>query len=225
MAEHVTLQAEDGHSFDCYLAQPEGAARGGLVVIQEIFGVNSHIRSVADGYAADGFLVAAPALFDRIERGIELGYNAEDIARGRELKAQSGWDQAELDVTAAVQAASAAGKVGIVGYCWGGSVAFLAACRCPVAAAIGYYGGQILDLKTEKPDYSPQCPTMLHFGEKDAGIPLADVEAIGAAHPEIEIHRYDADHGFNCDQRGSYDAESARRARQRSLDFFLGHLT
>ncbi len=220
MADHMTLQAADGHGFDSYLAQPAGTPKAGLVVIQEIFGVNSHIRSVADGYAADGYLVVAPALFDRIERNVELGYNEADIARGRDLKAAATWDHAALDVAAAVEAAGSAGKVGVVGYCWGGSVAWLAACRTPVSAAVGYYGGQIRELG----DAQPTCPVQLHFGDRDPMIPVSDVEAIAAAHPAVEVHRYDADHGFNCDHRGSYHAESAALARQRSLDFFARHL-
>lgn len=221
MADTMTLQAADGHGFDSYLAQPSGTPKAGLVVIQEIFGVNGHIRSVADGYAADGFLAVAPALFDRVERKVELGYGEADVAAGRDLKAAVGWDQVALDVAAAVEAAGSAGKVGIVGYCWGGSIAWLAACRTPVAVAVGYYGGQIGELIDEQ----PRCPVQLHFGDRDAMIPLSSVEAITAAHPGVEVHRYDADHGFNCDQRGTYHGDSATQARGRSLAFLADHLT
>ncbi len=221
MAEHISLEAEDGHRFDAYLAQPDGPAKAGLVVIQEIFGVNGHIQGVADGYARDGYLVAAPALFDRVERGVALGYGPEDITRGRALRGEIPWDQAAMDVAAAAEAVRSAGKAGVVGYCWGGSVTWLAACRGGFAAAVGYYGGQIHDLKGER----PTCPAMLHFGERDTHIPPEMVAGIASAHPDVEIHNYPAGHGFNCDQRGDYDPDCAREARQRSIAFLDRHLT
>ncbi len=215
------LVASDGHRLAAYQAAPSGAPRGGVVVVQEIFGVNAHIRQVADGFAAAGYLVVAPALFDRVQRGVDLGYRPDDVARGRELKARSSLDAAMLDVAAAVAAASAAGRVGIVGYCWGGFVAWLAAARVPgLACAVPYYGGGILDHSEER----PACPVLCHFGERDAMIPVAGVKAFAAAHPEHTIEIYPADHGFNCDHRGSHDAPAAALARDRTLAFFRRHV-
>jgi len=222
MGEHVKLTADDGHELSAYIARPEGAAKGGLVIVQEIFGVNSHIRAVTDGFAAEGYLAVAPALFDRIRPGIELGYDEAGVAEGRALRPQVGWDATVRDVAAAMAVAAEAGKVGVVGYCWGGSAAWLAATRLKPAAAVGYYGGHIHEFATEK----PACPVMLHFGEEDAGIPLENVERVRAAQPGIEIHLYPgAGHGFSCDQRGSYHAESTALARQRSLAFLEPLLT
>ncbi len=217
----IRLTATDGHSFDAYLAGPEGRPKAGLVVIQEIFGVNAHMRDVCDGYARDGYLCVSPALFDRAQQKVELGYTPADIQAGRDIRAKCAWDKVMLDVQAAVDCAASAGKVGTVGYCWGGSIAFLSATRCSgVAAAVGYYGGQIVPFRDEK----PACPVMLHFGEKDHGIPLTDVELIKAARPEITYHIYPADHGFNCDHRASFEPVSARIARERTIEFFQRHL-
>ena len=211
-----TLQAADGHRLAAYRAAPSGRARGALVVLQEIFGVNSHIRSIADGYATDGWLAVAPAMFDRVERGVEIGYTPADIERGRELKGGCSNDHALLDIAAAVDSVRSAGNVTVIGYCWGGTLAWLAACRQPgLAAAVSYYGGGIGELV----DLSPRCPVLAHFGDRDASIPLGVVDALRTAHPEVEIHVYPAGHGFNCDQRGSYDAASAALARERSLAF------
>ena len=215
-----TLQAADGHRLAAYRAVPAGKPRGALVVVQEIFGVNSHIRAVADGYAADGWLAIAPAMFDRVERGIELGYTPADIERGRELKGGCSNDHALLDIAAAVDTVRSAGKVAVIGYCWGGTLAWLAACRQPgLSAAVSYYGGGIGELI----DLTPRCPVLAHFGERDASIPLTVPEALRKAHPEVEIHIYPAGHGFNCDQRGSFDAPSAKLARERSLAFLNAH--
>ena len=216
MADTIKLTASDGHSFDAYVAQPAGKPRGGLVVIQEIFGVNQHMRKVADGFAADGYLCVTPALFDRAKRGVELGYGPTDIPEGRDIRAALALDDVLLDLHAAVDAAKAAGKVGAVGYCWGGSLAYLCATRLGVDAAVGYYGGQIVPHKDEKPG----CPVILHFGERDKGIPLADVEIIRKARPDVTIHVYPADHGFNCDERGSWEPTSAKIARERTLELF-----
>ena len=218
--ETIELTAADGHRLEAYLARPAGTPRAGLMVVQEIFGVNRHIRAVTEGFARDGYLAVAPALFDRRERGLALGYEAEDVARGRALKGAISWEAAAQDTAAAIAAVEQAGKVGVVGYCWGGSIAWLAACRLPVAAAVGYYGGQVRELSGE----TPRCPVMLHFGEQDTAIPLEDVEAVRSRHPEVPIHLYPAGHGFNCDLRGSYHAESAALARERTMAFLAEHL-
>jgi carboxymethylenebutenolidase len=216
MGDIIQLKASDGHELAAYVAEPEGAVRGGIVIIQEIFGVNSHIRAVADGFAADGFKVIAPAMFDRIERNVDLGYDPDSIARGRELKGRMDWDNPLLDIQAAIATLSGL-KVGVTGYCWGGSLAWLAATRLDdVSAAICYYGGQINDFRDEK----PKCPVLMHFGSEDGSIPMEAVEAIRAAQPDIPIHVYEgAGHGFSCDHRGSYDASSATTARQRTMEF------
>jgi len=216
MGRMIELTAADGFSLAAWRADPVGPPRGGLVVAQEIFGVNSHIRSVCDGFAADGYVAIAPALFDRYERGVDVGYTPEDIAKGRELKAQAQIDAALRDVAAARDAIATAGKVGVVGYCWGGYVAWMAAARLAgFACAIPYYGGGILDAA----DLRPQCPLMAHFGERDTMIPVDGVRKLAAAHPEAQVFVYAADHGFNCDQRASYDAAAASLARERTLQF------
>jgi carboxymethylenebutenolidase len=221
MGQAIELTAADGFVLSAYRADPSGTPRGGLVVAQEIFGVNGHIRSVCDGYAADGYLAIAPALFDRYERGVDIGYTPADIAKGRELKARAGVDAALRDVAAARDAVTSAGKVGVIGYCWGGYVAWMTASRLPgFACAVPYYGGGILDAAAER----PQCPVMAHFGERDALIPVAGVRELAVAHPAAQIYTYAADHGFNCDQRGSYDAAAAKLARERTLQFLLRNI-
>ena len=191
-------------------------------MLQEIFGVNPHIRRVADGFAAEGYLAIAPALFDRAKPGVELGYNPDGMQAGRGYVGQIEPAKTMLDVKAAVKAASEGGKVAIVGYCWGGSLAYAAACSLDgLAAAVGYYGGTI----AKSLDRRPQVPTILHFGEKDAHIPMSDVEAIKAALPDLPVYTYNADHGFNCDARGSYDKPSAALALERTLAFLDKHLS
>jgi carboxymethylenebutenolidase len=223
MGQWIELSASDGVRLAAYRADPAGPdkPRGGLVVVQEIFGVNSHIRDVCDGFAADGYVTIAPALFDRYERNFDIGYTPEDIARGRELKAKAGTDAALRDVAAARDAAASAGRVGIVGYCWGGFITWMSAARLPgFTCAVSYYGGGILDAGSEQ----PKCPLMAHFGERDTVIPVAGVEKLAAAHPEAQVFLYAADHGFNCDQRKSYDAEAASLARERTLEFLRQHV-
>jgi carboxymethylenebutenolidase len=221
MSGWITLQAADGHHFAAWVAAPAGTPRGGLVVAQEIFGVNGHIRRVVDGYAADGYLVVAPALFDRVERGVELGYDPQSIQRARALKDASGNDKPLLDLAAAVAHAASAGKVGIVGYCWGGLLAWLAAARLDgFAAAVPYYGGGM----PEHAALVPRCPVLAHFGAHDTHIPMPDVEALRQARPEVELHVYDAGHGFNCDERASFDAAAAQLARERTLAFLRRHV-
>jgi len=221
MGQMIELSASDGFKLSAYRADPSGTPRGGLVVIQEIFGVNSHIRSVCDGYAADGYRVVAPALFDRAERGVDIGYSPEEIQRGFALKQKSGIDAALRDVAAARDAVASAGKVGITGYCWGGYVTWMAASRASgFACAVPYYGGGMLEASGEQ----PKCPVLAHFGERDQHIPVEGVRKFAAAHPEVQVFIYPADHGFNCDQRGSYDAPSAKLARERTLAFLREHV-
>lgn len=215
MGSGITLTAADGHRLGAYRADP-AATNGGIVIVQEIFGVNSHIRSVADAYAAAGYRAVAPALFDRVEPGVELGYDEAGMARGRALSSEIPLDDVLKDVAAAAEVAAQGGKAGVVGYCWGGAIAWAAACRLEIAAAVGYYGRLIYDLREER----PACPVMLHYGEKDLSIPLDQVEAVRQAHPEVQVFVYPgAEHGFNCDARVSYQAEAAELARARSLDF------
>jgi carboxymethylenebutenolidase len=221
MGKMIELTAADGHKLAAYRAEPAGKPRGGIVVIQEIFGVNSHVKSVADGYAADGYLAIAPAMFDRVQRGFDVGYTPEDIAKGRELRPKISVDWAMKDAEAAVKAAASAGKVGIVGYCWGGFVAWMASARIPgLACAVPYYGGGILD----NADIEPKVPVMGHFGEKDSMIPVDGVKKLAEKHKKQQIFIYAADHGFNCDQRGSYNAAAAKQARERTLAFFRQHV-
>lgn len=223
MGDHVKLRAFDEHELDAYVARPAGDPIAGLVVVQEAFGVNSHIRSVADGFAHDGFFAVAPALFDRLERGVELGYTGEDMQKGIGFARSLDSAKAVLDVGAALDyARRETGKmVGVIGYCLGGSMAWLAATRLHPDAAVGYYGGMILKFADE----TPRAPVMLHFGLEDQHIPKAEVdEKVGNAHPEIPIYWYQAGHGFSCNDRASYNAEAAKLARQRSLEFLRKHL-
>ena len=221
MGKTVQGTAADGHRFGMYRADPAGPPRGAVVIVQEIFGVNGHIRAVCDDYAGEGYVALAPALFDRVERGVELGYQADDIAAGRAIREKVSLEQALADVEAAAQQVAAAGRIGVVGYCWGGTVAWVAATRSRTfAAAISYYGGGVPDLADEQPN----CPVQLHFGEHDHAIPLEGVDRLKAAHPELPVHVYPAGHGFNCDQRSSYHADSARQARERALAFLRAHV-
>jgi carboxymethylenebutenolidase len=222
MGATITLHAEDGHTLSAYRAAPSGPPRGGLVIIQEIFGVNGHIRSVCDGYAADGYVALAPALFDRVERGVDMGYTQADIERGRELRGKVGWDTMITDLRAAVRHLQGEKlRVGAIGYCMGGSLAWLAATRVDgIAAAVGYYGGAVAEFAAEQ----PRAPVLLHFGETDQSIPPEHWDRIKAAHPEVPIHTYPAGHGFNCDARASHHEPSARLARRRTLEFLQQQL-
>ncbi len=215
------LTAADGHRLAAWRDGPADAARA-LVVVQEIFGVNSHMRNVCARFAAQGYAVIAPALFDRTERGVELGYQPADVTRGRELRGQVPAEGTLADIEAAAAALPAGARRGIVGYCWGGTVAWWGATRSTsFAAACGWYGGGIVASK----DDATRCPVQLHFGEKDASIPMADVDAIRAAQPEVGIFVYaGAQHGFGCDDRGSFSAPDAALAQQRTLAFFAQHL-
>ena len=220
----ISLAAGDGHQFSAYEVEPAGPPRGGLVVVQEIFGVNAHIRHVADGYAADGYRVIAPALFDRAQRGIELGYGRENAAIGIALRQKITLDDMLLDIAACVQALKPAGKVGIVGYCLGGSLAWLAAARIAgLDAAVGYYGGMIAKHLGE----TPKCPVMLHFGEEDGSIPMDDIDAIRAAVDAKMVQSFSyagAGHAFNRDGNEAHHPASAERARERSLAFLRQHI-
>jgi carboxymethylenebutenolidase len=220
MGSTIQLTAADGHTLSAYSAGPSTAPHG-LVVIQEIFGVNRHMRHVCDAFAEQGYAVVAPALFDRAERGVELGYAGPDIERGRTLRGRVPEAGTLADIEAAARHLGGK-KVGIVGYCWGGTVAWWGATRSRLfSATCGWYGGGIAAAKDEKPN----CPVQLHFGEKDASIPMSDVEAIRKAQPGVEIFVYPgAQHGFGCDERPSYSAKDAERAQQRTLEFFRKHL-
>ncbi|NCF80100.1 MAG: dienelactone hydrolase family protein [Proteobacteria bacterium] len=220
MGSRVELTASDGHILSAYRADPQDEARGGIVVVQEVFGVNEHVRGVCDGYAADGYAVVAPALFDRVKQGVELGYEGADLTHGREFRAELGWDNPWLDVEAAAAVLRPVGKVAVIGYCFGGSVAWLAATRLVVDAAVGYYGGQVADFIEEE----PKCPVLLHFGESDAFIPIESVDKVQERRPDIPLYRYPAGHGFNCESRADYHEESAKRARTRTLDFIRLHI-
>ena len=221
MGQTIGLKASDGFLLGGYRADPVGKAKGGVVVIQEIFGVNHHIRNVCDRFAAQGYAALAPAMFDRAKANVELGYNDKDADEGIALRAAIQLEDSLKDVQAAIDALQPAGKVGIVGYCWGGSLAFLAAARLKgLACAVGYYGGRIAAHKDEK----PKVPTILHFGELDDGIPMADVEKIKAARPEVKVYTYPAEHGFSCDERGSFEPASHEKALKVTLAFFRENL-
>jgi carboxymethylenebutenolidase len=214
LGTHITLTASDGFKLGAYRADAPGKPKGGLVVIQEIFGVNHHIRAVCDRFAALGYTSVAPALFDRYQPNFETGYSPAEIehARGYIQKADMG--KMLADTQAAIDSLQAVGKVGIVGYCLGGSIAFLAACRLSgLSCAIGYYGGMIAKNADEK----PKVPTMLHFGETDHSIPMSDVEIVKQKRPDVETFVYAAGHGFSCDERGSYHEASHKQALERTL--------
>src|SRR5262249_30166046 len=209
MGQWLNLAAADGFRLQAYRADPPSGTRtrGGLVVVQEIFGVNSHIRGICDSYAAEGYAAIAPALFDRYQRGIALDYSAEDIARGRELKAHAKTNAALSDIAAARASVAPTGNVGVIGYCWGGFVGWMAAARLNgFSCAVPYYGGGM----PEAIDERPQCPVMAHFGERDTAIPIDGVRKFEAAHREVKVFVYEgAEHAFNNDQRKNYNPDAA----------------
>ena len=227
MSEWVKLKANDGHVLSAYVARPQSEPVGALVLIQEIFGVNGHIRRVADGYAGDGFLVVVPALFDRYEQGVELKYEGEDAKHAYELMGKLRPDTALLDIAAAYELAKKAGKgIGVVGFCFGGLMSWLTATRgedlkMQPSCCVGYYPGGIGKFATEE----PSCPVMLHFGANDSHIGKDQVDAVHSAHPEVEIYLYDnAGHGFSCDARVDFYAPAAALARERTLSFLRTHI-
>ncbi len=216
MSDRVSVRSGfDGFEVPAYHFAPGNARRGGLIVVQEIFGANEHIRGVAAQFADEGYEVLAPAMFERVEPGFETGYDARAVVQGRAAMARTPWDQVQGDLQACID--RLAGPVFIVGYCWGGAAAWLAACRCEnLNAASCYYGRHIVGLKDE----SPRCPTILHYGREDESIPLSDVETVSAAHPDLPIHLYDGGHGFNRDVGDHYQPDAAHLARLRTLQLF-----
>jgi carboxymethylenebutenolidase len=226
MGQFAELKAADGQAIPAYVAQPKGKAKGGIVVIQEIFGVNAHIRAVADGYAEQGYLAVAPATFHRVKPNVELGYEPDDMSAGMALKTATEALPAPgvmQDIQAAIRHAAQAGKAGIVGYCYGGLLTWRAACALEgLSAAVPYYGGGVTT--PDEIARQPRCPVLAHFGDQDQWISLESVEAFKKAHPDVEVHLYHANHGFNCDHRASYNAEAAKLARERTLAFFARHV-
>ena len=222
MGEYSTIMARDGHEFQAWLAAAPGRPRGALLVIQEIFGVNSHIRKVTDGFAADGYTAIAPCLFDRVRRGIELGYSAADMQEGSGYTKQLTPEDTLRDLAAAIAVVKHSGRAATVGYCWGGTLSYLAACQLPLACAVVYYGKVVAYL-----DRKPRCPVMYHYGADDKSIPPADVEQTraAAAAPEMVYSYAGAGHGFNCEQRDSYNPQAAALARTRTLEFLARYLT
>ncbi|WP_050405449.1 dienelactone hydrolase family protein [Bradyrhizobium embrapense] len=222
MGQDIKLKASDGFEFGAYRADPTSAPKGAIVVIQEIFGVNHHIRSVCDRLAEEGYVAVAPSIFDRITPNFQSGYSPDEVAEARKFVANPDFAAMLRDSQAAIDAVKSIGPVGIIGFCLGGSIAYAAATKLTgLSAAIGYYGGAIIRFADDK----PAVPTQLHFGEKDAGIPLSDVETIKSKRPEVEVFIYPgAQHGFHCDERASYDKASADIAWPRSMEFFGKHL-
>ena len=222
MGKHFSLTASDKHQLGAYRADAKAGARGAVVVIQEIFGVNSHVRAVCDRFADAGYTAVAPALFDRTQRNFECGYSPDEITNARKFIANPDWEAMLRDTQAAIDAVAATGPVAIVGFCMGGTVAFLAATRLQgLAAAVCYYGGRIVAFADEK----PRCPTQMHFGEKDQSIPMTDVEIIKRKRPDCEIYVYaEAGHGFHCDERASFHQPSAALAYERTKAFLKAHM-
>lgn len=222
MGHDIKLTASDSFQLGGYRADPASAPNAAVVVIQEIFGVNHHIRAVCDRLAREGYVAIAPAIFDRIEPNFQSGYSPDEIAVARKFVANPDWTSMLRDTQAAINAVNDVGPVGIIGFCLGGSIAYAAATKLSgLSAAIGYYGGAIVRFA----DDEPKVPTQLHFGESDAGIPLSDVEVIRGKRPDVEIHTYSgAQHGFHCDERASYDKASADIAWPRSMNFLAKHL-
>ena len=223
MGKPLSLKASDSFLLGAYRADPAGKPVGGIVVIQEIFGVNHHIRNVCDRFAAEGYVAVAPALFDRQVKDFQSGYSPEEIEKARKFVANPDWNAMLRDTAAAIGELEGVGPVSIIGFCMGGTIAFLSACRLDgLAAAVCYYGGRIVAFADEK----PRCPTQMHFGDKDQSIPLSDVEIIKQKRLDCDIHVYkDAGHGFHCDERGSFHEPSSKVAWERTLAWLKQHAT
>ena len=228
MGQLINLASADGFGFSAYVAQPEGTPKAAIVVLQEIFGVNAHIQSVTDRFAAQGYLAIAPATFDRVKAGVQLGYTDADMTTGFGLKTAVDALPGQgvmPDVQAAIDyvTRTSGGKVGIIGFCWGGLLTWRAACTLSgLSAAAPYYGGGMT--ADDEVARTPKCPVIAHFGDQDHWIPLEGVSAFAKAHPEVAVHVYAANHGFNCDQRDSFSEAAAKLARERTLAFFAGKL-
>ena len=220
MGQWIELEAADGHRFKAWRATPRGKVRGGLVVLQEIFGANAHMRELVEDFAAQGYDALAPALFDRVARDTELGYEAADVASGRELRGRIATDDTVKDMAACRDALKGAGRIGAVGYCWGGTLAWLCATRLGVDCAVGYYGSSTIDFVAEQPG----CPVTLMLGETDTSFPPEAIATIARAHPEVVIFTYPAGHGFSCDHRSAYHEASTKLARERTLEVFGRYL-
>lgn len=221
MSQSETLMARDGHKFNAYIAKPAGKARGAVVIVQEIFGLTPHVLRTADSYAADGYLTVAPALFDRIRRDLVLGYSPQEIEQAMGYRKQIDTAKAVLDIAASAAIARHVGKVAVIGFCWGGLLAWAAASELPMAAAVCYYGARIPALLPKV----PTCPTMLHFGEQDPGIPLSEVEGLRSAYPQGVYHLYAAGHAFaNDDRPDHYNPEATALARSRTNAFLAQHI-
>ena len=222
MGHNITLTSSDGHELDAYVSIPSGPSKAAIIIIQEIFGVNEHIKNLVNNFSARGYASIAPAMFDRAEKNISLSYTSKDIEIGRSYIEKINWEETPLDIRAAVSQMRVYGSVGLVGYCWGGTAAWLAATNdTGISCSVGYYGGRIIDFLNQK----PSVPVMLHFGEKDKGIPMDAVNEIKNHQPQVSVHIYpEADHGFNCDLRSSYHADSAKLALKRTLEFFEENL-
>jgi carboxymethylenebutenolidase len=222
MGKMTEVQMNDGVSIRVYRAAPLGTPRGGIVIMHEAYGMNDHIRGMCERYAAEGYLALAPALYDRVEHGVEIpGYSDEDLEAALRMRKGADWDRSVEDMRTVVGLAREAGPVGVVGYCWGGSLAWLAATRCGVDAAVSYYGGQIIQFIDE----TPGCPFMAHFAEHDVHVPPESASVVEEHYPNVPVYMYDANHGFNCDQRVDYDADSAAVAQERTFGFFVAHLS
>ena len=221
MGKQFSLTTTDNHSLGAYRADPSGKPKGAMVVAQEIFGVNSHIRNVCDRLASEGYVALAPALFDRFVRDFESGYTPDEVAHARSYLGNIDWKKMLLDIQAGIDNVKSAGPVGVIGFCMGGSIAFLSATRLAgLKCAVAYYGGQIVKFADEK----PKCPVQMHFGEQDANIPMSDVEIIMQKQPDAEIYTYPAGHGFYCDERGSFHDTSAKLAWERTLEFLSQYM-
>jgi carboxymethylenebutenolidase len=221
MNHSITLTAADGFKLSAYLSQPATPPRGGVVILPEIFGVNSHIRGVADQYAELGYLAIAPAMFDRARPGLDLGYSEQDVKTGQALMRELSWDDAVRDIDAAAQHVAAAGKVALIGFCWGGTAAWVAASRgTGYACAVSYYGNAITTVLQDR----PRIPMLMHWGAKDHLISVADIRRVEAAAPQAQSHLYETGHGFNCEQRTLYHAPSAALAKERTVAFLREHV-